>query len=68
MLMGTTTINSMYYDDDYMGTGIMFTIGGSCSYYGGNLNATNMTIDNFRVYDTRRLTAQEVKEIYNAKQ
>ena len=43
---------------------MMFIIGGS----GDGLNATNMTIDNFRVYDTRSLTAQEVKEIYNAKQ
>lgn len=68
MLMGTSTIRDNGYDNDEMGTGIMFTIGGSCEYYGGTLNATNMTIDNFRVYDTRRLTAQEVKEIYNAKQ
>lgn len=68
MLMGTTTLYDRNYDVDYMGTGIMFTIGGTCDTYGTDPNATNMTIDNFRVYDTRRLTAQEVKEIYNAKQ
>lgn len=32
------------------------------------LSATNMSIDNFRVYDNRKLTASEIKEIYNAKQ
>lgn len=32
------------------------------------LPATNMSVDNFRVYDTRRLSSKEIKEIYNAKQ
>lgn len=68
MLMGTTTIYDSDYDNDYMGTGIMFTIGGTCDTYRTDLNATNMTIDNFRVYDTRRITSQEIQEIYNAKQ
>lgn len=64
LLMGSTTDNIYNYTSYYQGTGMMFIIGGS----GDGLNATNMTIDNFRVYDTRSLTAQEVKEIYNAKQ
>lgn len=67
MLMGSVIDGSSDFDD-YSGTGIMFMIGGICEYQYNELNATNMTIDNFRVYDTRRLTAQEVKEIYNAKQ
>ena len=69
MAMGTVTGSAR--SDDYMGTGTMFMMGGSCALNMlmlEKLNATNMTIDNFRVYDTRRLTAQEVKEIYNAKQ
>ena len=32
------------------------------------LTGTNMSVDNFRVYDTRRLSASEIQEIYNAKQ
>ena len=59
------------YNDNYAGydTGTTFTMGGSLE-----LNrrltppATNMSVDNFRVYDTRRLSASEIKEIYNAKQ
>lgn len=53
------------------GRGTSFTMGGSLNvnnstYY--QLSATNMSVDNFRVYDTRRLSASEIKEIYNAKQ
>ena len=52
------------------GTGIKFVMGGSIDL--GNstvtLNGTNMCIDNFRVYDTRKLSASEVKSIYDAKQ
>ena len=50
-------------------TGTSFTMGGSLKMYNGaTLPATNMSVDNFRVYDTRRLSASEIKEIYNAKQ
>lgn len=50
-------------------TGTSFTMGGSLKMYNGaTLPATNMSVDNFRVYDTRKLTASEIKEIYNAKQ
>lgn len=50
------------------GSGTSFTMGGSLELYNGSLPATNMTVDNFRVYDTRRLSANEIKEIYNNKQ
>lgn len=70
MLMSTVTDGGSSFST-LSGTGTMFQLGG-VGHLGmlsmEELNATNMTIDNFRVYDTRRLTAQEVKEIYNAKQ
>lgn len=59
------------YSDNYggFGTGTSFTMGGYVEMYNGKiLNATNMSVDNFRVYDTRRLSASEIKQIYNAKQ
>lgn len=49
-------------------TGTMFVMGGSLKLNNTNLNGSNMTIDNFRVYDTRLLSAQEIKQIYEAKQ
>ena len=50
-------------------TGTSFTMGGSLKLSNSvTLPGTNMTIDNFRVYDTRRLSANEIKEIYNNKQ
>lgn len=48
------------------GSGVKFVLGGEIELYRSILNATNMSVDNFRVYDTRRLTADEVKAIYNA--
>ena len=51
------------------GTGTSFTMGGSLKLNNSlTLPATNMSVDNFRVYDTRRLSANEIKEIYNNKQ
>lgn len=51
------------------GTGVKFVMGGSAKLSNSNtLNGTNMAVDNFRVYDARMLTADEVKTIYNAKQ
>lgn len=51
------------------GSGTKFVMGGSVKLSNSKtLNATNMAIDNFRVYDTRKLTEEEVKSIYNAKQ
>lgn len=51
------------------GTGTSFTMGGNLKIDNSlTLPATNMSIDNFRVYDTRRLSASEIKEIYNNKQ
>lgn len=50
-------------------TGTSFTMGGSLKLNNSNtLPGTNMSVDNFRVYDTRRLSSNEIKEIYNAKQ
>lgn len=59
------------YSDNYAGydTGTTFTMGGNLELNRSlTLPATNMSVDNFRVYDTRRLSASEIKEIYNAKQ
>lgn len=53
------------------GKGTSFIMGGNLNVSNMNsnqLSATNMSVDNFRVYDTRKLTASEIKEIYNAKQ
>lgn len=50
-------------------TGTKFVMGGSIKLSSSNtLNGTNMVVDNFRVYDTRMLTADEIKTIYEAKQ
>lgn len=49
-------------------TGTSFTMGGSLQLNKSmTLTGTNMSVDNFRVYDTRRLSASEIQEIYNAK-
>lgn len=45
-----------------------FIIGGSCNNYTYTLTCSNFSMDNLRIYDTRVLTAQEIKEIYNAQQ
>lgn len=51
------------------GSGTKFIMGGSIKLSNSNtLNGTNMAVDNFRVYDTRRLSAVEIKSIYDAKQ
>lgn len=49
-----------------------FVIGGSAKF-GSMYNFTSVsgcafTVDNFRIYDTRELTASEIKEIFEAKQ
>lgn len=44
----------------HFGVGKKFTVGGS--------NTPNMKIAHLRVYDTRKLTEQQVKNIFNAKQ
>ena len=63
--MSLSTQNDDYYESN---TGIKFHLGGKLKYYGGVHNACAMSIDNFRVYDSRSLSAQEVKAIYDAKQ
>ncbi len=51
------------------GTGIKFIMGGSVKLSSSRtLTGTNMSVDNLRVYDTRKLSAEEIKSIYNAKQ
>ncbi|MDE5795621.1 MAG: LamG domain-containing protein, partial [Muribaculaceae bacterium] len=45
-----------------------FIIGGTAKYRNYTLTTSNFTVDNFRIYDSRLLTAEEVKEIYNARQ
>lgn len=41
-------------------------MGGEIDLYNQTLNGTNMSVDNFRVYDTRKLSAKEIKQIYEA--
>lgn len=56
-------------DQASYGTGVKFIMGGSVKLNNSNtLGGTNISVDNFRVYDTRKLTAIEIKSIYNAKQ
>lgn len=51
---------------DY-GYGIKFQFGGALEYNGTEKrNAVTMSVDNLRVYDTRMLSASEVKEIFEA--
>ena len=50
-------------------TGIKFVFGGSVKLNNSlTLNGTNMSVDNLRIYDTRRLDADEVKTIYKSKE
>ena len=44
--------------------GIKFVLGGEMDRYFNIINGANMTIDNFRVYDTRLLSDDEIKAIY----
>lgn len=57
-----------YGNGGVYGDGIKFIFGGSATYGSKSINGTNMSIDNLRVYNTRSLSAQEVKAIYDAKQ
>lgn len=50
------------------GTGIKFIMGGNVTIGRKTINGTNMSIDNFRVYNTRCLSANEIKQIYDARQ
>lgn len=50
------------------GTGIKFIMGGNVTIGRKTINGTNMSIDNFRVYNTRCLTANEIQKIYDARQ
>ena len=52
--------------DNSYGSGTKFVMGGEIDLYSSKLNATNMSVDNFRVYDTRQLSAEEIKQIYEA--
>lgn len=51
-----------------LGKGTKFVLGGEMNGYYTQLPATNLTVDNFRVYSTRRLSDSEIKQIYEAKQ
>lgn len=50
------------------GTGIKFIMGGDVTIERKTINGTNMSVDNFRVYNTRCLSANEIKQIYDARQ
>ena len=56
-------------DNNSYGSGVKFIMGGSVTLgYSDTVNGTNIVVDNFRVYDSRKLTAEEVKRIFDAKQ
>lgn len=55
-------------DMDDVGKGRKLIIGGKYQYNNQSRPATNMTIDNFRIYNTTQLKDDEIKTIYNAKQ
>ncbi|MDR1407374.1 MAG: carboxypeptidase regulatory-like domain-containing protein [Tannerella sp.] len=57
ILMETT------YLDDYYDYGIRFIIGGAI---GSGLPGIDMNIDNLRIYNTRELSADEIRKIYKA--
>ena len=50
------------------GTGIKFVMGGNVTIERKTINGTNMSVDNLRVYNTRCLSANEIKQIYDAQQ
>lgn len=69
----TLTEDANYYSENggsqsSYGTGTVFTMGGELKIGTRTINGTNMCIDNFRVYDTRMLSENEIKEIFNVKQ
>lgn len=45
-----------------------FVIGGKASYYNYALTCPNFSMDDLRIYDSRVLSADEIKEIYKARQ
>ncbi len=50
------------------GMGIKFIMGGDFKLSNSStLKGTNMTVDNFRVYDTRKLSDREIKLLYDTK-
>lgn len=48
-------------------TGTVFTLGGELKIGSKTINGTNMCIDNFRVYNTRMLSDEEIKMIFDSK-
>lgn len=48
------------FPDDYYGAGTKFILGGE--------GTPSMQIANFRVYDAKQLSADDIKTIYEAKQ
>lgn len=68
MEVNTVTQDYYSYYGGY-GTGTNFVMGGTLKLLNNlSIDGANITVDNFRVYDTRKLTAGEIKEIYKAKQ
>ena len=57
---------SIGQDDGAMNTGLKFVFGGNldAKKNGPDLGWTSMSIDNLRIYNSRVLTAEEVKQIY----
>ena len=56
---------SINQDNGAKNTGLKFVLGGNLdSEYNLDLNALTMSIDNLRIYNSRVLTAEEVKQIY----
>ena len=55
--------DNVSYSTVHYGTKFIFS--GKMEYYNVNMNSSNMTIDNLRVYNSRALSDSEVERIYN---
>lgn len=52
-------------DKKHYGKGIRFQFGGAMNGYNISLDAAPLTVDNFRVYRNRCLSADEIRQIYD---
>lgn len=71
--MDTVVESCSPYDENggssaHYGTGTRFVLGGERTVYNTVIPAASMTVANFRVYDSRLLSPEEIKTIYQAKQ
>ncbi len=62
------TISEQSYGESEAWYPNAFVIGGKAPFYNFSLTCPNFSMDDLRIYDSRTLSADEIKEIYNAKQ